>query len=310
MGEKMKFEYLNKNNTKHLQQAANLLADAFPQAYSDNSYEEVLKCLDEERITISAVKEDSLIGFVSAIPQYGITGWELHPLVVETKFRGLGIGERLVGKLENEIRTRGGITVYLGTDDEFFQTSLSGTDLYNDLYGKINNIKNYKNHPFGFYEKVGYKITGVIPDANGFGKPDIIMSKRIQNPDSKYSEYKKQNKQSKIIDLSKKIKSGMEVFPSDPEVFVDIVRTIEKDGWEVRNMKFGTHTGTHTDAFSHMMINEKSIDEIPLNSFFGPAQKVKDLSGLPENTGLVFDKNTGIELLGTPPRILSISMER
>ncbi|MEN9564723.1 MAG: hypothetical protein RIR73_2967, partial [Chloroflexota bacterium] len=27
--------------------------------------------------------------------------------------------------------------------------------------------------------KMGYVITGVVPDANGLGKPDIMMSKRI-----------------------------------------------------------------------------------------------------------------------------------
>jgi hypothetical protein len=26
---------------------------------------------------------------------------------------------------------------------------------------------------------MGYVITGVVPDANGRGKPDIIMSKRV-----------------------------------------------------------------------------------------------------------------------------------
>jgi hypothetical protein len=27
---------------------------------------------------------------------------------------------------------------------------------------------------------MGYVITGVVPDANGAGKPDIIMSKKIK----------------------------------------------------------------------------------------------------------------------------------
>ncbi|MCA9940912.1 MAG: AAC(6')-Ia family aminoglycoside 6'-N-acetyltransferase, partial [Anaerolineales bacterium] len=27
--------------------------------------------------------------------------------------------------------------------------------------------------------KLGYAIVGVVPDANGWGKPDIIMAKRI-----------------------------------------------------------------------------------------------------------------------------------
>jgi len=35
------------------------------------------------------------------------------------------------------------------------------------------------SHAFLFYQKVGYVVTGVMPDANGLGKPDIFMSKRV-----------------------------------------------------------------------------------------------------------------------------------
>jgi aminoglycoside 6'-N-acetyltransferase I len=126
-----------------------------------------------------AVEDDQLIGFVSAIPQYGITGWELHPIVVRKSHQFKGVGTLLISALEKEVAKSGGITIYLGTDDEFDKTSLSNNDLYENTFAKIENIKNYKNHPYEFYEKMGFKIVGVIPDANGIGKPDIWMSKRI-----------------------------------------------------------------------------------------------------------------------------------
>jgi len=69
--------------------------------------------------------------------------------------------------------------IYLGSDDETGTTSLYGADLYEDTFGKLASIQNTGGHPFPFYEKLGYKIVGVFPDANGIGKPDIWMAKRI-----------------------------------------------------------------------------------------------------------------------------------
>lgn len=69
--------------------------------------------------------------------------------------------------------------MYLGTDDEFGRTTLFGTDLFDRRFEKIQNIKNLGNHPYEFYQKIGYVIVGVIPDANGPGKPDIWMAKRL-----------------------------------------------------------------------------------------------------------------------------------
>jgi aminoglycoside 6'-N-acetyltransferase I len=34
-------------------------------------------------------------------------------------------------------------------------------------------------NPLAFYQRVGFEIVGVIPDANGPGKPDILMAKRV-----------------------------------------------------------------------------------------------------------------------------------
>lgn len=81
--------------------------------------------------------------------------------------------------LEQRLKEKGCLTVYLGSDDENNSTSLSNTNLYENTFVKINSIKNIKNHPFEFYQKVGYKIVGVIPDANGIGRPDIWLAKSL-----------------------------------------------------------------------------------------------------------------------------------
>jgi aminoglycoside 6'-N-acetyltransferase I len=100
-------------------------------------------------------------------------------MVVHPERRGTGIGQALIQDLEAQVVARGGLTVTLGSDDQDDMTSLGGANLYETLWEKIAQIQNYKNHPFSFYMKMGYVITGVIPDANGRGRPDILMSKRV-----------------------------------------------------------------------------------------------------------------------------------
>lgn len=170
---------LAKTNESYCAEVAALLREAFPHAYGDCAEEEVDTCLSEGRIALVALEGGRVLGFVGAIPQYENTGWELHPLVVDKAYRGKGVGRALITELEARLREKGCLTVYLGTDDEFGRTSLSDTDLFENTYGKIERVRNLRNHPYEFYQKCGYKIVGVIPDANGLGKPDIYMAKSL-----------------------------------------------------------------------------------------------------------------------------------
>ena len=105
--------------------------------------------------------------------------WELELLVVRRNSKLKGIGRTMLKDFEEQVRPRKGTVVFLGSDDENNRTSLGGIDLYPNPMEHAANIKNLSSHPYEFYQKCGYKITGVIPDANGFGKPDIWMTKRI-----------------------------------------------------------------------------------------------------------------------------------
>ena len=174
-------------NTRLLQQAAQLLVEAFCEHWPDAwpTFEEGLKevheMLEAERICRFAVDEQgNLLGLIGGIPGYDGNVWELHPLAVQPDRQGRGIGRALVEDLEEQVRSRGGLTITLGTDDEDSMTSLSNVDLYENAWEKIQNIRDLKGHPFGFYQKLGYAVTGVVPDANGIGKPDILMSKRVK----------------------------------------------------------------------------------------------------------------------------------
>ncbi len=160
-------------------QAAALLERAFPRSYAGCAREEIAGCLEPGKVAVAAMDGDRLIGFVGAIPQYGATGWELHPLVVDEGCRGKGVGTRLCAELEHRLRERGCVTVYLGSDDEDGRTSLYGANLFEDPFGQIAAIRNLGHHPYEFYQKVGYRIVGVTPDANGLGKPDIWLAKSL-----------------------------------------------------------------------------------------------------------------------------------
>ena len=177
--EEIRLELFRKGNAAHERQAAKLLREAFPEAYGEDPEEEVRSILQEERIAVKAVLKGELVGLIGAIPQYGHTGWELHPLVVRKDLHGKGIGGKLVSLLEEKVAEGGGVTLYLGTDDENGATSLSEGDLFQDPFRKIEEIRNYKGHPYGIYLKMGYIIMGVLPDANGIGKPDIWMAKSL-----------------------------------------------------------------------------------------------------------------------------------
>ncbi|NTW11993.1 MAG: GNAT family N-acetyltransferase [Anaerolineales bacterium] len=175
------------DNQPIIHQAAQLLVDAFrehwPDAWNtfDDGMEEVREMLEAERICRAAIDEDgNLLGVIGGIPGYDGHVWELHPLAVQPSMQGRGIGRALAEDFEEQVRQRGGLTITLGSDDEDGMTSLSDVDLYENLWDQIKNIQNLKRHPFEFYQKLGYIITGIVPDANGRGKPDIIMSKKVK----------------------------------------------------------------------------------------------------------------------------------
>lgn len=171
---------IRKATLNDIQSCAKLLEIAFPHAYTVDEAMTEIEDLVNNQVVLVYDLENTVVGFIGAIEQYKGFTYELHPLVVDKAYQYQGIGKQLVDTLEQSLVSRGIYNVYLGTDDEFFQTSLSDKPIDGDLFESIKTIKNYRKHPYEFYLKQGFKIVGVIPDANGECKPDIIMAKKLK----------------------------------------------------------------------------------------------------------------------------------
>jgi aminoglycoside 6'-N-acetyltransferase I len=131
-----------------------------------------------ERIGLLAVEGDALRGWIGAI-RHTTFAWELHPLAVDPTVQRRGWGRRLVMALEQAACAAGVIAIWLGSDDDFGGTNLYGQDLYPDVLGRLRELQPTGGHPFTFYQRLGYTVTGVLPDVDGPGKHDIIMAKRL-----------------------------------------------------------------------------------------------------------------------------------
>jgi aminoglycoside 6'-N-acetyltransferase I len=181
----MQIRDLASDDERAIQQVAVMPKEGFsihwPDAWPtlEEALEEVRESFEEGRISRVAVEADgSVLGWIGGQLSYdGV--WELHPLVVRADAQGKGVGRALVTDLEAQVRQRGGMTLMLGTNDDDHMTTLSGVDLYPDIWRHIAAIQNLRGHPYEFYQKLGYAIIGVVPDASGIGKPDILMAKRV-----------------------------------------------------------------------------------------------------------------------------------
>ena len=194
LGKRMRIVDLRPEDEERIGQAATLLVEGFrehwPKAWPnvESARREVRESFADDRVSRVAIDQrGTVLGWIGGIRQYDGNVWELHPLVVHSGHRGQGIGRALVADLEERARERGGLTLWLGTDDEAGMTSLAGVDLYPEVLAHLAEIENLRAHPYGFYQRLGFVVAGVLPDANGPGKPDIFMAKRIAARDPRQS---------------------------------------------------------------------------------------------------------------------------
>ena len=142
--------------------------------------QEVVDSLGADRVSrVARAHDGAVIGWIGAIREYDGMVWQLHPLVVDEERRRHGVGRSLVMDLEAILTARGALTLWAGSDDLAGETSLGGIDLYSALPGALAAVRSWGHHPLPFYRSLGFHVVGVMPDANGPGRPDIFLGKRL-----------------------------------------------------------------------------------------------------------------------------------
>lgn len=75
----------------------------------------------------------------------------------------------------------------------------------------------------------------------------------------------------RLVDLSHPLEHGQVGCPDDPQISVTVHGTTASIGYNIARLGMTTHQGTHLDAPFHFFDDGKTVDEIPLERFYGPA---------------------------------------
>lgn len=83
----------------------------------------------------------------------------------------------------------------------------------------------------------------------------------------------------RLIDLSQPLFEGAPNCPVHPPVTFKRTADHGSGGWRMEEIAMATHTGSHLDAPLHKIAGGKSITDLPLETFVGPA-RIADLRGI------------------------------
>lgn len=80
-----------------------------------------------------------------------------------------------------------------------------------------------------------------------------------------------------LVDLSHPLIHGQGAFPSDPKLSIIPHATVATARCNISQVVMGTHQGTHLDAMFHFVEDGRTIDQMPLEWFHGPARVLRIL---------------------------------
>jgi arylformamidase len=75
----------------------------------------------------------------------------------------------------------------------------------------------------------------------------------------------------KIHDVTRPVRTGMPVWPGDPNCRIGWAGSIEEHGANVAELRMSVHTGTHADGPYHVLEGGARIGDVPLEAFVGRA---------------------------------------
>ncbi len=138
---------------------------------------QVLSAGSRGRLGRVIIEDGQAAGWIGMIK--GEHVWEIHPISVAVERQYRGLGRLLVEDAACIAKSAGALTLYAGTSDEVGTTNLFGVDLYDDPASSISNIQAVGRNPYKFWVRAGFSLVGLLPDAEGAGKPAIQLARRL-----------------------------------------------------------------------------------------------------------------------------------
>ncbi|MEI6656984.1 MAG: cyclase family protein [Planctomycetota bacterium] len=74
-----------------------------------------------------------------------------------------------------------------------------------------------------------------------------------------------------LVDISHPLVHGQQNFPTDPKLSIVPHGTTATLRYNISQVSMSTHQGTHLDAMYHFVDDGKTLDQMPLDWFYGPA---------------------------------------
>ena len=78
-----------------------------------------------------------------------------------------------------------------------------------------------------------------------------------------------------LIDLSHPLEHGQQTFPSDPKLGIIAHGNTKTLKYNISQITIGSHQGTHLDAMYHFLDDGKTLDQMPLEWFYGAAHLLR-----------------------------------